>query len=136
MREPKGCGAFPRTQRRAMELHDSRVKSVQVAGGEACVRLSAYVRVSNGAASTGWAQEIDLLIGGAELIEALPGGLLWITDGSVTIDGAADEELALPLDSRGAVRVEFEGAEGRLVITGRSIKTEERGEPRFVERII
>ncbi len=135
MREPKGCGAFPRTQRREIELHDSKVKSVQVAGGQARVRLSAYLRVSNGEAGTGWEQDLDLVVGGAALIESPPDGLLWITAGAVLIEGSAHHELALPLEVRGAVRVELEGAEGRLVLTGISMKIEERGDPRFIERL-
>ena len=65
-----------------------------VKGCEARIRLSAYVHVSAGepgtAAGTCREQEIDLVIGSAQVI---------------------------------------------LVLTGLSVKSEERGEPRFVERL-
>lgn len=43
--------------------------------------------------------------------------------------------IALPIEGGGGVRVELSGAEGRLLVTGRSVRSEERGEPRFVERL-
>ena len=135
MSEPKGCGGFPRMQRRELELHDSKVRAVRLVDGEARLWLSAYVQVTAGEARTGWAQEIDLVIGGAGVVEALPEGGLWVVEGRVEIDQVAHLLLALPFAEAGAVRVELSGAEGRLVLTGRSVRTEERGEPRFVERL-
>ena len=135
----KTCGAFSRTQRRAIRLHESKVRAVVLAGGEARIRLSAYVEVSNGepgnAAGTAWEQELELVVGGAALEGPAPAGALWVSGGHVAVGSEEHELLALPLEAEGAVRVALSGAEGRLRLTGTSIHSEELAEPRFLERL-
>ena len=134
---PRICGAFPRTQRRAIELHDSRVASCARDGDELRIALSAVVHVSIGehgvAAGTVWSQDVELRIFDAR-VESLPEAALWITEGTIEIGGVLLDSLAMPLKLAGAVRVVLEGAEGRLLASGSRIELEERGERTFVER--
>ena len=138
MKPNKGCGAFPRMQHRAIELHDSKVLSVRQAGGEVRVLLDAYVHVSAGEpgrdAGTGWSQEVELVVAGGSVEEA-PRGTLWIAEGAIAIDGAVHSLVPAELAATGAVRVELRGAEGKLAIGGRGICVVERGEPVFVEKV-
>lgn len=133
------CGGYPRAQNRALELHDTRLVSISDHGGTVRLRVSAYLHVSTGRpgrdVGTGWSQELELAIAGA-VIESRPADLpMWILDGSLQIDGAAEELVALPLDRAGAIRLDLRGAEGRLLVSGERIAAEELADAQFVERV-
>jgi hypothetical protein len=133
------CGGYPRAQNRALELHDTRLVLISEHGGSVRLRVSAYVHVSTGRpgrdVGTGWSQELELAIAGAA-IESRPTALpMWILDGSLQIDGASEELVALPLDRAGAIRLDLVGAEGRLLVTGERIAAEELADAQFVERV-
>lgn len=138
MPAPKSCGAFPRLQRRAIELHDSKVLSVTEQGGAVHVRLDAYLHVSSGDpgrdAGTGWSQEVELVIANGAIRES-PQGTLWILDGRITVDGAELDLLPLPLEEKGDIVIALSGHEGRLSVSGRGIAVVEKGEPVFVEKV-
>src|ERR1700694_1017004 len=133
------CGGYPRAQNRALELHDTRVVSISEDGGTVRLRVSAYVHVSTGRpgrdVGTGWSQDLELAIAGAA-IEARPTALpMWILEGSLQVDGAAEELVALPLDRAGAIRLDLLGAEGRLLVAGDRLAAEELADAQFVERV-
>ena len=133
------CGGYPRAQNRALELHDTRLVSISVDGDTVRLRLSAYVHVSTGRpgrdVGTGWAQELELSIAGAA-IEARPAELpMWILEGSLQLDGVAEELVPLPLDRTGRIRLDLLGAEGRLLVSGEGIAALELADAQFVERV-
>jgi hypothetical protein len=133
------CGGYPRAQNRALELHDTRLVSISEHDGTVRLRVSAYVHVSTGRpgrdVGTGWSQELELAIAGA-VIESRPTDLpMWILDGSLQIDGAPEELVALPLDRAGKIRLDLVGAEGRLLVSGDRIAAEELAHAQFVERV-
>ncbi len=132
------CGKTSRAQHRAVALHDSKVLAVIREGRGLRIRLAAYVHVSVGLpgidAGTGWAQELDLVLGEASLTAAPAEGTLWISEGQVAIDGTPLRLLPLELRRAGRVRMELAGAEGRLFAEAASISIATRGDPEFVEK--
>ena len=137
-RGAKPCGAFPRLQHRALELHDSKVLSVVADGAAVRILLDAYVHVSTGKpgrdAGTGWSQEVALVVAFGTVHEPHDGAL-WILDGEATLDGVPAGLLPLPLAVEGAVGLTLAGAEGRLRVSGRGLTVVEQGEPVFVEKV-
>jgi hypothetical protein len=134
-REPAGCGGFPRQVRRAVALGDSKVLQLTFTSSSLRIVLDAYVHVSQGKpgfdAGTGWSQQLQLVLGAAELLErpaALP---LWLSAGAVDGDQGL---LPVPLQRPGPVQLLLEGAEGRLQARGEGLAVEELSEPVFVER--
>src|SRR4051812_23392804 len=104
---------------RAVELHDSKVLSIHVAGDDVVLRMSFYLHESSGvpavdAGEGGWQQAVLVLEDGALLV-APARGELWIDHGRVRCSGAAFENiLPLPFHAEGPVEVELEGNEGAV----------------------
>src|SRR3954464_4451384 len=114
------CGGHPRMQRRAIELHDTKVLWGRAEGRTLRIRLDAYVHVSSGEPGvdpgTGWSQEVDVVVQNASIVAVPSETSLWITRGSVEVEGCLQDGLPLPLGASGAIRIEWTGAEGRLAV--------------------
>ena len=107
-------------------------------GEDLRLRLDAYVHLSAGEPGldpgTGSSQEVDVLVREASVAAVPTETFLWISEGSVEIEGSARSSLPLPFEASGAVRLHWTGAEGRLVVAGRGLSVIPLGEPVFVER--
>jgi hypothetical protein len=139
VKTPQPCGTFSRPQRRAAELHDSKVLSVTDDDGTVRALLSAYVHVSTGEpgrdAGTGWSQDIELVLTCAA-VESRPAELpMWITDGSLSVGTARAVLLPLPLDTAGDVRLVLIGSEGTLTVRAAAVVAVPKGEAIFIERV-
>jgi hypothetical protein len=132
------CGGHPRIQRRAIELHDTKVLWWRAEGSILRIRLDAYVHVSSGEPGldpgTGWSQEVDVVVQNASIVAVPSETSLWITRGSVEVEGSLQDGLPLPFDASGAIRIEWTGAEGRLAVSGSGLSVIPLDEPRFVEK--
>ena len=60
---------------------------------------------------------------------------MWILEGSLQLDGVAEELVPLPLDRTGRIRLDLLGAEGRLLVSGEGIAALELADAQFVERV-
>jgi len=132
------CGGPPRMQRRAIELHDSKVLWWRKEGRDLRVRLDAYVHLSTGEPGldpgTGWSKEVDVLIREASVAAVPAETFLWISEGSIEVEGTAQDNVPLPFEASAAVTLRWTGAEGRLVVSGRGLSLIPLGEPVFVEK--
>jgi hypothetical protein len=132
------CGGPARIERRAIELHDSKVLWWRAEGVDLRIRLDAYVHISSGEpgfdAGTGWSQEVEVVVREASVAAVPAETFLWITEGSVDFEGSAQCSLRLPFEGRGPVRLQWTGAEGRLIVSGCGLSVIPLGEPVFVER--
>jgi hypothetical protein len=123
---------------KAVELHDSELKSVRWEGDSVILELTVYVHSSAGSpgldAGEGWEQDAEIKIGSAKVAHLPAGDRLWILDGSVQ-DGntAFNNVLPLPFDRRGAVSVRLVGAESSFSATGNGMLLTLKGPPRNVE---
>ena len=118
----------------SLELHDSKVSSVQSTGGIVTITFeAAYLHRSDGAPGrdegTGWVQSGYLEFAAASLTGAPDIGEGWIVEGSLRVDGAGELGLIpVPFNTSGTVaacftfkngcvlRVQAEG--GWLTMTG------------------
>ena len=100
--------------------------------------MDAYIHVSAGEPGvdpgTGWSREMDILVRDASVAAAPTESFLWITEGSVEIEGVAQESLPLPFEAEGQVTLHWSGAEGALLVRGRGLSVVPLGEPVFVEQ--
>jgi hypothetical protein len=131
------CGGPPRLQRRAVELHDSKLVSWEARGTSLVLRLDGYVHSSLGVPGedqgTGWSQVLELAVSEAS-VSCEPRELpLWISSGAVEISGRMLLLLPLPLEEAGAVALRFEGAGGTLAVSGAGLTLTALGEAVFVE---
>lgn len=138
VKEPAGCGAFPRAQRRALELRGSKVLLVRSTAEGLAVRLSALLHVSAGLPGTDrgtvWEQEVELVLRDGRATETPPEGTLWITEGFVHTPAGRRSQLASEGELRGPVRLELRGDEGALTAAGGDLDIVPRGDPRFLDR--
>ena len=137
--DPQGCGAFPRLQKRAVALCESKLVSWSLAAGRLTLRLDAYLHVSQGQpgfdAGTAWEQPVELVLTGVEVQRAPAEAPLWLTGGAISLDGGPGLALLpLPLEHAGVARLVLEGESDRLEAAGLGLTAKALGEPRFVER--
>ena len=137
--DPQGCGAFPRLQKRAVAIGESKLVSWSLAAGRLTVRLDAYLHVSQGQpgvdAGTAWEQPVELVLTGVEVQRAPAEAPSWLTGGTVELGGGPGLALIpLPLEHAGAARLRLEGESDRFEAAGLGLTVIALGEPRFVER--
>src|SRR3954471_4268769 len=96
------CGGPPRMQRRAVELHDSKLRWWRKEGQDLRIRLDAYIHLSAGEPGldpgTASSQEVDVLVREASVAAVPTETFLWISEGSVEIEGSARSSLPLPFE--------------------------------------
>jgi hypothetical protein len=123
---------------RAMEFHDSRFDGVEKEGTNLALRFSAaYIHESEGEpgvdAGSGWVQELRLVISDALQTGEIVDVPCDLCDGSVWLDDQRLENvIPIPLDYRGCVELRLEQT-NVLTITGKSLRVELCGEPKYVE---
>jgi hypothetical protein len=132
------CGGPPRLQRRALELHDSRLVRWEMRGPDLVVHLAGYVHQSLGVPGTdrgtGWAQDVELTVRAAQVTRQPRELPLWILDGEVEAGQTKLERVPVPFEAAGPVRVRAGGGEGELAVSGTGLTLTAVGEARFVER--
>lgn len=122
---------------RALELHDSRLRSTNVDASGVHLQLIGYVHQSDGRpgidAGTGWLQGVELSVWG-------PGPDVMrihsssITDGELRIDDNRYAGLVpLPLEQTGSVRLQLRLEGWTLSLAGHRISVRTVGEAEFVE---
>ena len=123
----------------AAELHDSELLSIDEGkpGGVTLV-MKLYLHNSEGepgvSAGTGWVQLGALRIRGGLIGLRPPKGILGITNGRLTLGARVlENRVPVPLEFAGPTRLELEGAEGKLLVTGNGATLALAGEPKFVE---
>ena len=123
-----------------IEIHDSRLESVEQLGENMILRLSpAYIHKSTGEpgvnVGTGWTQDALVTIEGVSakrIAEALP---VYLSDGTLRIDSKEfSNMIPLPMSRKGSIVLDFLTTENeRISIKGSSIRVELLGEPVYVE---
>ena len=122
-----------------LDLHDSRVDTVDLSGGNATVHFShAYIHKSKGppgrGPGTGWSQEALLLLSGVAACGPLPTLPNIISDGFLEVGGIKHTLLVLPFKRKVAARLCLVFSDGgRLEIVGERPSVELLGQPIFVE---
>ena len=123
-----------------IEIHDSRVTEISEHGGMVIVHFQpAYIHKSEGRpafdSGTGWVQEVRLIFSEASVSGDFPDWPCDIMDGEIILGGERHRNLIpVPLEV-------FTPTELRLVcddihtvtVTGRGVRLELVGEPRYVE---
>ena len=125
----------------ALEIHDSNLAGVELAGGDAVLQLdAAYVHRSEGRPGidpgSGWVQDIDLVISEAA-IESFPSDLpRALAGGALSAGGASwDNLIPLPLAVTGPISLSMATSKGEpVLIRGSGAEVVPRGEPRYIER--
>lgn len=124
----------------AIELHDSIVAGIAKHSGEVVVHfLPAYLHKSEGRPGidpgTGWVQEARLIFADALTGGAFPGLPCTVMEGELAVGAERYEnEVPVPLVviARTELRLVFD-AMHTVTVTGRAVRLELLGEPRYVE---
>ena len=120
-----------------IEIHDSTLEQVDMAGDGLVATLSAFVHRSPGVPGRSrgsvWSQTVRL-----ELQGGSHGGVdspIWVVDGHVALGGETyDNTIPWPLAHVGPVRIEFEGSEGEhIVLVGQGLKVSLLKDAKYVE---
>jgi hypothetical protein len=104
-----------------IELHDTRITAVRQDGGDVQLNLDAYVHMSEGRTGidpgTGWMMPVRMTIRSATVVRDFEGDRLWITEGTLTIEGSPSPMHVTPMDPvrRKIGRVDLEGEHGEAV---------------------
>ena len=124
----------------SLELHDSRVSSVQSTDGVVIINFeAAYLHLSDGVPGsdkgTGWVQSGSLKFASANLTGAPDIGEGWIVDGSLRVGSAGELRLIpVPLNVSGSVAARFTFNNGCIVrVQAEGARLTMTGEPAFVE---
>jgi len=124
----------------SLELHDSRVSSVQSTGDVVTINFdAAYLHRSDGVPGsdegTGWVQPGYLEFASASLTGAPDIGEGWIVDGSLRVDGAGELRLIpVPFNASSAVEARFKFNNGCIVrVLAGGARLTMTGEAAFVE---
>lgn len=125
-----------------LELHDSRVSSIEWVDGFALIRFSlAYVYKSNGKPgrdpASVWSQEAELILAEANtasgLLPPLPNT---ISEGFLEVGGIRHELIPLPFKSKVGARLHLQFADGaELEMIGKRPVIELLGTPIYLEDI-
>jgi hypothetical protein len=118
----------------SIELHDSRVSSIDLEGGMATVRLRpAYVHRYG----KGWSQDADIIIRDSTVEGNQTEFPATIADGTIrTGEGQFPNLLYLPLAAHGSVSLELEFFSGEVsTIRGTSVEVVLVSAPVFVEDV-
>jgi hypothetical protein len=123
---------------RMIELHDSRVTDIRIAGDDVVLEVDAYVHESEGVPGvdpgTGSSQEVRLVFERASIEERSCGSSLWILDGSIICGTKSlENQIPIPFDLAEPLELIASGGEGRLRIRAARARLVLVGEPRFVE---
>jgi hypothetical protein len=122
--------------REAIELHDSKVLSLDKTDNGICLTVDAYIHRApekRGERGTGWSQEVEFCFVGAHAVEFEANLPLWIMDGTISGSESLDNLIPLPCEINGDLQFEVHGAEGRLLIRATQLRILRIGEPRFTE---
>jgi hypothetical protein len=126
--------------RSGLELHDSRIDSVEISGEDAVVHFShAYIHKSHGTPGqdpgTGWSQAALLVMSRAttERLPALPNT---ISDGYLEVGGIQHSLLPLPFTRKVEAKLSLVFTDGtQLDIVGRGASVELLGQAIYLEDI-
>jgi hypothetical protein len=124
----------------ALEIHDSNLAGIELAGPDAVLHLdAAYIHRSEGRPGidpgSGCVQDIDLVIYGA-VVESVPSGLpRALTGGALSVGGTAwDNLIPLPLAVSGAVSLSVATSDGEpVLVRGSGVEVVPRDEPKYME---
>jgi len=120
-----------------IELHDSEVKAIRQQGGNLILVLGAVIHSSEGRpgsdAGRTFTQEAELIIEDARVLSKPKSQPLWILSGQLTVGEEAFEDVPLPFDRSGDVRVQLSGVEGVLSAAGRRVRLTLTGVRRHLE---
>jgi hypothetical protein len=123
----------------ALELHDSRVDTLELCNGNATVHFShAYIHKSQGTPGrdpgTGWSQEALLSLSGVAGYGPLPTLPNTISDGFLEVGGIKHTLLPLPFKRRIDAKLYLVFSDGaRLEVIGTRPTVELLGQPIYLE---
>jgi hypothetical protein len=123
--------------REAIELHDSEVLSVAIAGDSLRLRIHAYIHRfpdRPGETGTGWSQQVELVFISAALVEYLPELPCELSHGGITAAVTLNNLIPLPCEIEGDLEfaaLDFRG--NQLLIHASGLSIERCGQPTFVE---
>ncbi|MDB6033500.1 MAG: hypothetical protein JWM16_3838 [Verrucomicrobiales bacterium] len=123
-----------------IELHDSKVAEIDESNGTIVLRfLPAYLHKSEGRPGldpgTGWVQDAQLVFTEGIASGDFPGLPCDVMDGELIVGTECHDNIIpvpLAVTAHTELRLVF-GSKHTITITGRSIRLEFLGEPRFVE---
>ena len=125
--------------RSGLDLHDSRIDSVEICDSDANVHFShAYIHKSKGAPGrdpgTAWSQEALLVISGAIITAQLPPLPNTISDGYLEVGGIEHTLLPLPFTRKADVNLSLVFTDGTsLTLSGRGAAVTLLGQAIFLE---
>lgn len=125
----------------SIELPGSLIESIELAAGVLRIRFSrAYIikTLTGSVERTRWWQAGDLILEGAEVEDELPRAPLVCAGGDVAENIYTYRDMIpIPLSSRGHTRCDlrFVGMAEHLIASGRAIRLEMVGVPRYIEHI-
>ena len=123
-----------------IEIHDSRVAEISEDHGTVIVHfLPAYLHKSEGRpgfdSGTGWVQEARLIFAEALVSGDFPDWSCDILDGEIIVDGVRHANwIPVPLEAAKLTELHLIcDSINTLTVTGRGVRLELVGEPRYVE---
>lgn len=125
--------------RNSLELHDSRIDWVEIAGSDARVHFShAYIHKSEGTPGrdrgTGWSQEALLVISNATATGPSPSLPNTVSDGFLDVGDIEHTLLPLPFKRKATVKLCLVFTDGQqLKIAGRGAVVELLGQAIYLE---
>jgi hypothetical protein len=129
-----------RRVRSGLDLHDSRIDSVEISESDVHVHFShAYIHKSKGTpgrdSGSGWSQEALLVISNALITDSpLPPLPNTISDGYLKVGGIAHTLLPLPFTRRADVSLSLVFADGtNLDVSGRGAAVQLLGQAIYLE---
>ena len=135
-----GRWAVPPPMNTTIELHDSIVAEITEPDGEVVVHFApAYLHKSEGRpgvdAGTGWVQEARLIFAKASIGGSVPDLPCAVMDGELIVGAEQhDNQVTVPLAmvAHTELRLVFDSIH-TVTVSGRSVRLELLGEPRYVE---
>ena len=123
---------------REIELHDTRIQTIERVDGNIVLCLSAYMHESDGRPGrdrgTGWSLAARLVIENGDFTGPFSSSSLLVSDGHIAVDDRVfDNAIPFPFDERGEIRLHLSGAEGTLAIRGTRAYLESTGPAVYVE---
>lgn len=129
------------SKNRFIEIHDSKLDTISIRGGEAVLHFSeVYIHESTGKpgtdAGTGWVQQALLRISDATVKRSFSKFPAHLLDGHIMLgESILENEIPIPLSHKGTVELRLESQNDEVVlISGGNVRLELVGEPKYIEQ--
>jgi hypothetical protein len=123
-----------------LEFHDSTLTGFDAGEAHVELLLDAYIHrwetLNEGWRGTGWMQNVRIVVSNAIVLSAVPLLPVEISDGRLQLGAVAPNDLVLPLQASGAIRIWLQLTTADVVeVTGNAVRIEVTADARYIEEL-